>query len=79
MCHYCGRKAAMVPHIAITIPKPRTPASKMEQWPASMIFAEIGPITHNINAENAPRNAITELNSGIRMEKTTERTVTRTL
>ena len=44
----------------------------------SAIFAATGPITHSMNALNAPRNAIIALNSGTTTETSTARQVTTT-
>ena len=52
---------------------PIKPASTQLHFLLSAIFAETGPITQSIKAENEPTNAIIELKSGMKMETATER------
>jgi hypothetical protein len=76
---YVFQKAAAVPQTAMMIAETRTILSNIPYRPVSAIFAEIGPITQMINAENEPRNAIMEPNSGIRIDIPTDVNVNRTL
>lgn len=71
--------AATVPQIAMMTPRTRTQPSKTPHLPASAIFADTGPITHNRKAEKEPRKAIIELNSGTRIDTPTDSAVRTTL
>jgi hypothetical protein len=71
-------KATAVPHAAITIAITRMIQSNGLALPSIAIFAQIGPMTQIKNAENDPRNAMTDSNSGIAMETTTDRKVVKT-
>ena len=59
--------------MAITTAVTNKNTSQRFARPLRAIFAETGPITHKRNAENAPRKAIMELNSGTRIDTATER------
>lgn len=62
----------MVPHVAMMTAVANKTASHNLQRPVKATFADTGPMTQRRNAENDPRKAIIELNSGTRMEATTE-------
>lgn len=62
------RKAAPVPHIAITDASASKNPSHSPHFRSRATFADIGPITARMKAENEPRIAIIELNSGTRIE-----------
>lgn len=63
--------AAIVPQTVITTAiKSRAPSFHLH-FRSSAIFADTGPITQSKNAENAPTNAIIELNSGKKIETAT--------
>lgn len=71
-------KAEEVPHIAIQMASTMTMQSKAPHFFSMIIFADIGPITQSMNAENEPRNAIKALNSGTIIEMATADPVSRT-
>lgn len=62
------QNAENVPHTAIKVETPNRIASYHRHRPVIAIFAEIGPMTQMTKAEKEPRNAIRELNCGIRIE-----------
>jgi len=69
------KMAATVPHIAIAAPTTIRAPSRMLQLPSIITFAKMGPIIESKKAENDPRKAINELNSGIKTETATARVV----
>lgn len=74
--HHCiDQNAAIVPHVAMISPLARTKPSHQLQCPASAIFADTGPMTQSRNDENAPKNAIIELNPGTKIDTATEHIV----
>lgn len=75
--HVCihTEKADTVPHVAITIAIIKSPASHLLHFFCKATFADTGPITQSINAENDPRKAIIELNSGKNIETAMQRQV----
>lgn len=73
---YCiDQNAAIVPHAAMMTPVTSRNPSQKPQRRARAIFAEMGPMTHSKNEENAPRKAIMEENSGTKIDTTTEHSV----
>ena len=64
---------AIVPQVAMTTPLAITKPSHSVQRPVSATCADTGPMTQRRNDVNAPRNAIIELKSGMKMATATER------
>jgi len=75
---YVDQKAARVPQTAITTATVSKSTSKVLHRPESALFANTGPMTQIMNAEKDPRNAITALNSGTRIDTPTDRNVNTT-
>lgn len=76
---HADRNAATVPHTAIIVASPRVRPSKKVHFPLIAILAPMGPITHIMNAENDPKNAIKALKSGTLIDTPTASSVITTL
>lgn len=68
-------KADTVPHVAMTTAIIKSIASHLLHFFCKATFADTGPITQSMNAENEPRKAIIELNSGKNIETAMQRQV----
>src|SRR5437588_12047169 len=72
------QNAAIVPQVAIKVATASNEASTNPHFPSRAILADIGPMTQIMKAENEPRKAIRELNSGTIIDTVIDNTATDT-